>query len=175
MVHKVSRLATIVTSMCLISNVAAMGFEPMTATIRVSSGSLYDYVVIGEYPKATDVYDNAYDTISPGNLNADMGQPFISVIIRHPDWKPAMRELRGDIRSLAKRQEWQLAISSSLAKGTPLTIALEPDRTTLPKGMSLTLRDPVKKVETNLSAESHTITAPGQGLSSRLVIIVEQP
>ena len=173
--RKASNIAAIfITTICLTS-VAAMGFEPMTATIRVSSGSLYDYVVIGEDLKATDGFDNAYDTISPGNLNANMGQPFISVIIRHPDWKPAMRELRGDIRSLAKRQEWQLTISSSLAKGTPLTIALEPDRTTLPKGMSLTLRDPVKKVETNLSAESHTITAPGQGFSGRVVVIVEQP
>ena len=175
MVHKVNRLATIVTSMCLISNVAAMGFEPMTATIRVSSGSLYDYVVIGEYPKATDVYDNAYDTISPGNLNADMGQPFISVIIPHPDWKPAMRELRGDIRALAKRQEWQLTISSSLAKGTPLSIALEPDRTTLPKGLRLTLRDPDKKVATDLSTKSYTLPAPGQELSGRIYIIVDQP
>ena len=80
-----------------------MGFDPMTATIRVSSNSLYDYVVIGERPQATDGFDNAYDTISPGNLNADMGQPFISVIIPHPEWKPAMREMRGDIRSPAEK------------------------------------------------------------------------
>ena len=94
-------IASIIATICLTS-VAAMGFEPMTAIIRVSNGSMYDYVIIGEHPKATDGYDNAYDTISPGNLDTDMGQPFISVIIPHPDWKPAMRELRGDICSMEK-------------------------------------------------------------------------
>ena len=82
-------IAVIITIICLTS-VAAMGFDSMTATIRVSNNSLYDYVIIGEHPQATDGFDNAYDTISPGNLNADMGQPFISVIIPHPEWKPAM-------------------------------------------------------------------------------------
>src|ERR1035437_7263611 len=126
--RSIRSIAAIITTICLTS-VAAMGGNPMTATIKVMNGNLYDYVIIGEHPKATDGYDNAYDTISPGNLNADMGQPFISVIIAHPYWKPAMRELRGDIRSLAQRQEWQLAITSSLPKGTPMNVALQADRT----------------------------------------------
>jgi hypothetical protein len=147
----------------------------MTAAIRVSSGTLYDYVIIGEHPQATDGYDNAYDTISPGNLNADMGQPFISVIITHPDWKPAMRELRGDIRSLAKRQEWQLAISSSLPKGSPLKVALQSDRTTLPKGVKLTLKDETTKKETDLKPGNYTIPAPGPGTPTKLLVIAEQP
>src|SRR5689334_23135475 len=111
----------IVASIILIclTSVASLGFEPMEATIRVSNGSLYDYVVIGEHPQATDGFDNAYDTVSPGNLNADMGQPYISVVIPQPEWKPAMRKMRGDIRSPAKKQEWKIAISSSLPKGTP--------------------------------------------------------
>ena len=133
-------IIAIITTICLTS-VAAMGFEPMTATIRVMNGSLYDYVIIGEHPKATDGYDNAYDTISPGNLNATMGQPFISVIITHPEWKPALRELRGDIRSLAQRQEWVLVIGSSLAKGTPLTVALQSGQRSLPQAVKLTLRN----------------------------------
>lgn len=152
-----------------------MGFEPMTATIRVSNGSLYDYVVIGEHPKATDGFDNAYDTISPGNLNADMGQPFISVIIPHPDWKPAMRELRGDIRSPAKKQEWQLSITSSLPAGTPLSIVLQRDQSSLPKGMKLTLREPATSNETDLTAGSFNVPAPGAGKKSELTIIGLHP
>jgi hypothetical protein len=170
----VRSIAAVITIICLTS-VAAMGFESMTAAIRVSNDSLYDYVIIGEHPKATDGYDNAYDTISPGNLNADMGQPFISAVIAHPDWKPAIRELRGDIRSMAQRQEWQLVITSSLPKGTPLDVALQADRTTLPKGVKLTLKDETAKKETNLKAGNFIIPAPEPGTPTKLLVIAEQP
>jgi hypothetical protein len=150
-----------------------MGFETMTATIRVSNGDLYDYVVVGEHPKATDGYDNAYDTISPGNLNADMGLPFISVIIPQPEWKPAFRELRGDIRSPVKKQEWQISITSSLAKGTPLVVAIQSDRSSLPQVIKLTLKD--KKKEIDLGKGNYTLPAPGPGNKSSLLIIAEQP
>jgi len=136
---------------------------------------LYDYVIVGEHPKASDGYDNAYDTIAPGNLNADMGQPYISVVILHPDWKPAMRELRGDIRALAKRQVWVLAISSSLSKGTPLTIALQAGKNALPKGVRLTLKDDTEKKETDLNLGDYTISAPGPGATTKLLVIADQP
>ena len=165
-------LAAIITIICL-TRVAAMGFEPMTATIRVSNGPLYDYVVIGEHPKATDGFDNAYDTISPGNLNASMGEPYISVIVPHPDWKSAMREMRGDVRALARKQEWQIVITSSLAKGTPLVIALTSDQSSLPKVIRLTLWD--NKNETDLGTGAYTIPAPGPGTKARLLIVAEQP
>jgi hypothetical protein len=167
-------IAAVIATLCLTS-VAAMGLEPMSATIKVMNGSLYDYVIIGEHPKATDGYDNAYDTISPGNLNATMGQPFISVIISHPDWKPAMRELRGDIRSLAKRQEWQLIISSSLPKGTPLNVAFQKKESTLPQGMKLTLKEDAASKEHDLGRWSYMIAAPGPGATTKLLIIAEQP
>ena len=159
---------------CL-TGVAAMGFEPMTATIRVSGGERYDYAVIGEHPKATDGYDNAYDTISPGNLNADMGEPYISVLVLHPEWQPAMRVLRGDIRALKARQEWQLTVSSSLPAGTPLKVELQWDRTTLPKGVKLTLKDGKTGKENNLASTQYTFPAPGPGENSKLAIIAEQP
>jgi hypothetical protein len=167
-------IAAIITTLCLTS-VAAMGLEPMTATIRVMNVSLYDYVILGEDPKATDGYDNAYDTISPGNLNATMGQPFISVIISHPDWKPAMRELRGDIRSLAKRQVWQLIITSSLPKGTPMNVAFRKKESTLPQGMKLTLKEDAASKEHDLGRCSYMIAAPGPGATTRLLITAEQP
>jgi len=166
-------IAAIITAICLTS-VAAMGFESMTATIRVSNNSLYDYVIIGEHPKATDGFDNAYDTISPGNLNADMEQPFISVIIPHPEWKPVMREMRGDIRSLARKQEWQLAITSSRPKGTLLNVALKKEESNLPPGVKLTLKEDATKAEHNLGAHSYMITAPGPGAITKLLICVEQ-
>ena len=170
--QNVRYIVTIIIVICLTS-VAAMGFDPLTATIRVSNSCLYDYVILGEHPQATDGFDNAYDTISPGNLNADMGQPFISVIITHTEWKPAMREMRGDIRSMAIKQEWQLAITSTLPKGTPLTVELQTEGTTLPKGVKLTLKD--KKKEIDLKVGNYTIQAPGPETTSKLLVIAEQP
>jgi hypothetical protein len=167
-------LTAILATLCLTST-AALAIEPMTATIRVESGSLYDYVVVGEHARATDGYDNAYDSVSPGNLNATMGQPYISAVIVHPEWSAATRELRGDIRSLAKRQEWQLAITSSLPKGASLNVALQSDRTTLPKWVKLTLKDVMTKKETDLKAGNYTIPAPGPGTPTKLLVIAEQP
>lgn len=152
-----------------------MAFEPMTATIRVSQGSLYDYVVIGEHPKATDGFDNAYDTISPGNLNQDLGEPYISVIIPQPEWKPAMRELRGDLRSPARSQQWQLTISSSLPQGTPLKLELQAEGSTLTKAVALMLKENTGKVVVDLKTGSYLIPAPGPGKKANLFIIAEQP
>jgi len=153
---------------------AALCLEPMRATVRVSNGTLYDYVVIGENPKATDGYDNAYDTISPGNLNADMGASYISAVVVHPDWEPAKRELRGDIRSLAKRQEWRVVISTSLPAGAPLNVELQPDRLLLPERATLTIRGGNGKI-TDLRTSNFTFSAPATGIKTELVIIAEQP
>lgn len=173
-----TRLLSALFAVILMTGTAAFAFEPMSANIMVSSGALYDYVVVGENPRATDGFDNAYDTISPGNLNADMGSPFISVIVPHPDWKPAFRELRGDIRSTAKRQEWQLSITSSLPEGTPLSLSLQAEETSLPARVKLTVRKQGKegKVLADLSkAEEFTLPAPGPGKKGTLFVVAEQP
>ena len=109
---------TIVTILCL-SSLTALALEDMTATIRVSNGAMYDYVIIGEHPLASDGFDKAYDTISPRNLNSDMGLPYISAVVMQPEWKPALRELRGDIRAPARKQRWQIRVNSSLDKRMP--------------------------------------------------------
>lgn len=173
-----TRLLPALFAIIFLTSTAALASEPLSASIRVSNGTLYDYVVIGENPRATDGFDNAYDTISPGNLNADMGSPFISVIVPHPDWKPAFRELRGDIRGTAKRQEWQLSITSSLPKGTPLTVALQAEGTSLPARVKLTVKDQGKegKVLAELTkAAEFTVPAPGPGNKKTVFVVAEQP
>lgn len=164
--------AAILALICLTCT-AALGFEPMTAAIRVSSASLYDYVLIGEHPKATHGYDNAYDTVTPGNLNAAMGEPFISVVATHPEWKPALRELRGDVRPPSRREEWQISIASSLARGTPLAVTLQAERSRLPQGMKLTLREGNK--EYDLRTGTRSLSAPGPGALTKVTLIAEQP
>ena len=148
-----------------------MGFEPVTATIRVSSGSLYDYVILGEHPRATDGYDNAYDTVSPGNLNADMGQPYLSVVSVHPEWK-IHKELRGDIRLPAAMQTWTLAVTGSLKKGSALTLSRQREEH-LPAGMKLTARE--GKRQHDIGQGDYTTTAPGPGMTKTIIITVQQP
>ena len=150
-----------------------LAFEEMTATIRVTSGALYDYVIVGEHLKASDGFDNAYDTISPGNLNSDMGLPYISAVIVQPDWKPAMRELRGDMRAPAGKQQWRIRINSSLDKGTPLAVTLQPGRGTTSQGFGVTLSD--TKKSTDLRTGTCNVPAPGPGGTAELVLSVEQP
>ncbi|QXE92730.1 hypothetical protein KP001_09490 [Geomonas subterranea] len=158
--------------MILATAVAAMGFEPMTATVRVSSGQLYDYVVIGEHPGATDSFDNAYDIISPGNLNADMGDPFISAVVSHPEWRPA-REMRGDTRSPAKKKQWDVSVTSSLAKGTPLVVSIVPEESRLPKQATIAAKEGNTQVD--LTNNEYILSAPGPGSVARLKIVAEQP
>lgn len=158
-------------TLLLAVNVAAMGLAPMTATLRVSSGKLYDYVVIGAHPKATDGFDNAYDIISPGNLNADMGEPYISVTAPHPEWKPA-REMRTDIRPPAPKKTWVLSIRSSLPKGTMLKVEIDPDQSRIPTSARLMLED--RKRQIILDGHTCSIPAPGPGKTDKLLLIVEQ-
>lgn len=159
----------------LVTGVTALAFQPATATLRVSSGALYDYLVIGEHPRATEGFDNAYDTISPGNLNADMGEPFISVIIPRPELKAPFRELRGDLRAPARSHKWRLAIRSSLPQGTPLKLALKSDESALPAGVTLLVREEQGTRATDLRKGEYTLPAPGPGRSAILFVIVEQP
>jgi hypothetical protein len=161
-------------ALCLISN-NAMAFQPLNATIRVSSGNVYDYFIIGEHPFATDGYDNAYDTISPGNLNREMGEEYLATTLLHPEWKPALRELRGDIREPAARQQWRVVVSSSLPAGSPLAVRLDLDRTKLPDRVQLRATFPQNGKECDLKKSTVCeVAAPGPGSESELVIIAEQ-
>lgn len=166
-----ARLIAIAAALLAMTPVAAMGFDPMTATVRVSSGQLYDYVVIGEHPKATDGFDNAYDIISPGNLNADMGEPYISVVVPHPEWKPP-REMRSDIRSPAVRTQWEIVVSSSLANGTPLVVTVDLDQSRIAKTARLTLEGKSRQVV--LDGNNYKVPAPGPGVALRLLLVAEQ-
>lgn len=154
---------------------AAFAFEPVSATVRVSGGRLYDYVLLGQHPKATDGFDNAYDTISPGNLNAAMGEPYLSVVVKQPGWKPAFRELRGDVRLPGKRQEYRLAVTSSLPKGTPLKLLLVEEESALPEGARLRLKVEGEKGEVELGRDACRLAAPGPGSGTGILVTVEQP
>jgi hypothetical protein len=153
----------------------ALGYQAASFRLTVSSGALYDYVVLGEHPKATDGFDNAYDTVSPGNLNAALGQPFLGMLILYPDRKPAQRELKGDFRSPAARQSWTLAVTSSLPKGTALEVTLKPERLGLPLEAAVLLREPQSPGRIDLRKGSRKVAAPGPGAALMMTVEMEQP
>lgn len=154
--------------------VPAAASEPLTATVKVACRGVYDYVVLGEHPKASDGFDNAYDTISPGNLNADMGEPFVTVVSEPGEGRKGARELRGDVRLPAKRRTWRLAVSSSLPEGTPLEVTLVGEESSLPAGARLYLSEGGEAPGRDFSSRA-TLPAPGPGRRRALFITVEQP
>lgn len=166
--HSILTLAAIA---CLVP-AAALAFEPMAATVRVSGGGVYDYVVIGESPKATDGFDNAYDTLAPsGSLNST----YISTYFNHTDWKAPKTTFRGDIRSMAEKQEWILNVVSTLPAGTPLKVELTPGLNVLPEKVALTITNPTTSITSDLKTGSLTLVAPAPGAILQLTLSVQQP
>jgi len=163
-----------VCALILLTAAAAFGGQPLSATVRVASGDLYDYVVLGAQKQASDGFDNAYDTISPGNLNADLGLPFISVVVPHRDWKPALRLLRGDVRAPARLLTWQVEVTSSLPQGTPLAISLKSDESRLPAGLKIRVQLPGRP-EHDLLGGACQIPAPGPGVGATFKVSIENP
>lgn len=172
MKYSLRHITTILATASCLAPFTAFAVEPMAATIKVSGGGVYDYVVIGESPKASDGFDNAYDTLAPGdNLNAT----YISSYFSHPEWGAAKTTFRGDIRTLAEKQEWALSFYSTLSSGTPLTVELQPGMNVLPQGLRLTIKDSGNTTSANLIDGHLTLTAPAPGITSQLIITAEQP
>lgn len=162
---------SLVIATCL-SPVLALAVEPMAAVIRVSGGNVYDYVVIGESSRATDGFDNAYDTLSPGD---SLNTTYISTWFSHPEWAAAKSTFRGDIRTLAEKQEWILIIASTLPTGTPLTVGLQAGLNVLPQGLQLTIKDTGNTTTVNLIGDHLTLASPAPGSITQLIITAIQP
>jgi hypothetical protein len=155
----------------LLLPVAAFAFEPMAATIKISGAGIYDYILIGESPRATDGFDNAYDTMSPGDsLNTN----YISSYISHPEWGAIKNNFRGDIRSIAETQEWTITIASSLPAGTPLNVELQTGLNILPQGLQLTIKDIGNTTSANLINGRLSISSPAPGATTQLIITAQQ-
>lgn len=136
----------------------ALAGKPLAATVTVYNGSTYDYVIIGEQAGASDGYDPLYDILAPG---ASLNATWISAYINHPEWNQAKSQFRGDIRSIAEKQEWMLTVTSSLPAGTPVTIALNPRTSFLPADAVLQLSDSQAGKAEVLNSGFYTFTWAG--------------
>jgi len=149
------RSILIILALCAFPSLAA-AYQSLAATVRVSSGSTYDYVIIGESPLATDGFDNAYDTIAPG---ASLNNVWISAYFDHPEWNAVKRQFRGDIRSAAASQTWVLTVEQNLPAGTFCTISLDAVASILPMNAGIILTDPKGGATVDLKAGSYTFAA----------------
>lgn len=150
----------------------AMAVSPMTATIRVSGGSTYDYVTIGMSSYATDGFDNAYDTFAPaGNMN----DTYIITSILHPEWNQVKSQFRGDFRALAERQEWQVTVASNLPAGADLTVTLDKTLSTIPVDGTLTAEHPATSQQIDLRNGSLQFTLPAPNVTQAIKIVATMP
>lgn len=166
-------LTSITLTLILAAALPAIAAEPLVAPIRISGGGTYDYVVVGESPMATDGFDNLYDSFAPaGNLN----DVYITAWFDHPEWLQVKNRFRGDIRSLATRQDWVLSVVSTLPAGTPLTVALDNRMNILPAGLQMTVSNISNTSSTSiLNGGMFTFSAPLPGTVTQLVITAQQP
>lgn len=148
----------------------ARAYQPLAATVKVSGGSAYDYVIIGESPLATDGFDNAYDTIAPGG---SLNGVWITAYFDHPEWNAVKRQFRGDIRSASPSQTWLLTVEHNLPAGTPCTISLDSRTSIVPFYAGITLIDLKSGDKADLKTGSYTFAA---AVGPRtFAITIEQP
>lgn len=152
------RYLLIICAVCAFPSLAA-AYQSLAATVRVSSDTVYDYVVVGESPQATDGFDNSYDTFAPGG---SLNDSWISAYIDHPEWNTVKSQFRGDIRSAAARQSWTLTVAQNLPVGTSCTISLDGTASLLPPSARILLTDMKSGAVTDLKSAGFTFaTATG--------------
>lgn len=172
MKKNIKQIINILAAAACLSPLTAVAYEPLAAKIKVSSGTVYDYVSIGEKAKATDGYDNAFDSMSPGdNLNAI----YINSYLSHPEWGQLKSTFKGDIRSIAEKQEWTITIASTLPAGTDLTVALKEGRNLLPAGLKLIAQNNSSNVSADLVTGALHIPAPGGTATTLITVTAIQP
>jgi hypothetical protein len=120
---------------CLVTTAPA---EDMKASVKVTGGGTYDYVVVGGVTGAEEGLDYLYDIIYPSpNLN----DSFIATSIPHPEWGAVKDEFRADMRPAETDQSWTMAVSSNLPAGTPLKLDLDGETSVVPEGYTLSVTD----------------------------------
>lgn len=149
----------------------ALAAEPLSASLTVYNGQTYDRVAIGETAAATDGYDRLHDVLAPGS---SLNTTWISAWFDHPEWQAPKSQFRGDIRSIAAKQDWILSVVSTFPTGTQLTVAMDNRLKILPAGLQLTIRDLAGTNGASLLNGSYTFNAPAPGTVTQLIITAQQ-
>jgi len=163
------RSILIILALCAFPSLAT-AYQSLAVTVKVSSGTSYDYVIIGESPLATDEFDNAYDTIAPG---ASLNNVWITSYFDHPEWNAVKRQFRGDIRRAAASQTWTLTVEQNLPVGALCTVSFDSVVSLLPMNTGMTLTDLKSGATVDLKAGNYTYAATAA--PSMFSITITQP
>lgn len=146
---------------------AAQDFK---SNIKFEGGGTYDYVIVSEMAKATDGFDNAYDSIFGGDgLNAT----YIKTVIRHDDWD-RFKQFRRDTRALAPTQEWVVTFTTNVPNGTAMTVSQFLD-SNVPKGYSLTLQDMASGTITDILKNKYAFTVADNSAPMQFKVTAKAP
>jgi FlaG/FlaF family flagellin (archaellin) len=126
--------------------------QRVEVAIETRSGSLYDYILIGMHPDATDGLDNAFDTVTPG---MGLGGQYIQMVVPHSDWASVKTDFRTDFRSMKKSETWETIITTDLPEGTPLTMSIDQEQSKIPAGYSVIVEDMATGIVQDLEKAAH--------------------
>jgi hypothetical protein len=104
----------------------------MKAGVKFSGSSLADYVIVGMHDKASDGFDNAFDTFSPGAPMVKYEtDPYFTVYMLHEGWSVIKDEYKGDLRAVKYAEQWTVTVKSTNGFTEELTMSLMPEKTDL--------------------------------------------
>ena len=143
--------------------------QNIEAAIEVRAGKLYDYVLIGMHRDATDGFDNAYDTVTPG---VGVGNQYILSVIPHSDWNTVKTDFRTDFRAMKSHDAWDVLITTNLAAGTPLTVAIDQEQSKIPEGCAVRIEDMSTGAVQDLERGAYVFPVKASGLAQQFRISI---
>ena len=145
--------------------------ENIQVAIEVRSGIVYDYILIGMNPDATDGKDNLYDTVSPG---MGINDQYILMVVPHPEWNTVKTDFRTDFRSVKKSDTWEAVVTTNLPDGTPLTMSIDWEQTKLPASYAVVVEDLTTGATQALDQGGYLFPVKTSGIARQFRITVEK-
>ena len=165
---KAMRILILLLGMVLLLIPSVFAADGVSFKITASGGGIYDYVIIGMAPGATDGLDYVYDVFTPGY---GLNDSYIYAFIPHPEWGAVKADFRDDIRSMKNHDEWTIGITSNLPAGTPMTLQLEAEGAG--KGVKVEAIDADSGVAANLIKSAVAFSAPGDGVVKYFTVTLD--
>jgi microcompartment protein CcmK/EutM len=144
--------------------------DDLKVAVDVRGAGTYDYVLVGMNSAATEGFDNAFDTVTPG---AGVADPYITAVIPHPDWNTVKTDFRTDFRSPKKSETWHIKVATNAASGTKITLSIDRDRTSLPRNYRVLIKDPSTGGMHDLTGSPYVYTTAGSPSEKEFDLIVD--
>jgi hypothetical protein len=138
--------------------------------VQVKGAGTYDYIIVGMNSGASDGFDNAYDTVTPG---PGMTNPYILTVIKHPKWKTVKKEFRTDFRAVKRNERWDMTVMTNAAAGTQLMVSIDADRSSIPSSCRVLVKDPDTGITHDLTESAYTFATAASPSDRSLELTVD--